>query len=271
MPLPPPANVTRMTLTSTLLVAGSASSTVRAQVAGPRRAAAVVHAGRSAVYLELGGSCVAVLARGAVQVPCGVRTSLPVLPDVRPGDEIVVLDGRITLPGCEVVVDSTVDTMAPRMTAAAATWCATELAALVAPLVEHPRRALPEEALARLAAGDPRSALLLLGLGAGLTPLGDDVLCGWLATAVAVRRPTLDALRDQVALLAPHRTTTLSATLLSCAGRGEGVPEFCSLVQGLAESDWPTVERSAEQLSRVGESSGAGLLLGTQLALEVAR
>ena len=55
----------------------------------------------------------------------------------------------------------------------------------------------------------------LVGRGDGLTPLGDDVLCGWLAAhrAAGVATPAVD---DAVRRALP-RTTTLSATLLECA------------------------------------------------------
>lgn len=268
MPAPRPANVARMTTTPAVQVVGSASIWVRGQVAGPRRVAKVLHAGRSAVYLDLDGSCLAVLAGRAVQVPCGVRTALPVLPDVGPGDEVVVVDGSVVMPGCEVVVATLVDTTVPVLTPAAAAWGAAQLADQA---LRSVRAALPATALERLAAGDPRSVAALLGLGAGLTPLGDDVLCGWLATAVASGHPALDALRREVALAAAARTTTLSATLLTCASRGEAVPEFQSLISGMARESSPTVQQAAELLLGVGETSGAGLLLGTRLALEAAR
>lgn len=260
-----------MTLTSTVRVGGLASSSVRAQVAGAPRVATVLHAGRNAAYLDLGGSCIAVLAERAVHVPCGVHTSLPVLPEVRSGEAVVVSDGSILLNGCEVVVATTVDATAPALGAAAAGWAAARLAPHLDPSLQPTRAALPGEALSRLAAGDPRSATALLGLGAGLTPLGDDVLCGWLATAVSLRHPALGPLRDEVAVHAPLRTTTLSATLLACASRGEVVPEFRSLLDAVNRKDWTTVQRSAELVLRVGQSSGAGLLLGTTLALEVPR
>jgi hypothetical protein len=98
----------------------------------------------------------------------------------------------------------------------------------------------------------------LLGRGPGLTPLGDDVLAGWLATRAAAGRP------DPVLASTVRRrlgvTTLLSATLLDCALRGEVLPQL---------ADWladPTTATTDALLS-VGATSGAGLLTGAQLAL----
>lgn len=251
-------------------VVGAASIWVLGQVAGPRRVAQVLHAGRSAVYVDLAGSCIAVLAARAVQVPCGVRTMLPALPQVAAGDEAVVLDGSVELPGCEVTVTDIVDTTVPVLSADSAAWGGEQLARLASPRLRSTREALPATALTQLASGDPDAVTSLLGLGPGLTPLGDDVLCGWLAAAVSHRHPAIDDVRSTVELEGRRRTTTLSATLLSCAARGEGVPEFRALLRGVAGGNVPAVEQSVDLILRVGETSGEGLLLGALLALEAA-
>jgi hypothetical protein len=93
------------------------------------------------------------------------------------------------------------------------------------------------------------------------------VLAGWLAGAVASRHPALPQLRGAVALSARERTTVLSATLLSCAARGEGVPEFRSLLSGLAADDAPAASEALERMMRIGETSGPGLVLGALTAL----
>lgn len=260
-----------MTLSPSQHVVGSSSIWVLGQVAGPRRVGSVLHAGRSAVYFDLDGSCLAVLAARAVQVPCGIRTSLPTLPEVAPGDEVVVYDGSVELARSEVMVTDIVDTTVPVLSHAAVTWGADQLGTYASRRIAGSRRAMPAEALDQLAAGDPAAVRSLLGLGPGLTPLGDDVLCGWLATAVASRHPRLDEIRSTVALEARDRTTTLSATLLSCASRGEGVPQFRALLSGVASENRSVVEQAVDLILRVGETSGEGLLLGALLAMEGAR
>ena len=97
-----------------------------------------------------------------------------------------------------------------------------------------------------------------IGRGDGLTPYGDDVACGWLATryAAGLRTPA-----DEVRA-AGRRTTLLSATLLDCALHGEVLPEFAA---------WLARRGAAEEaaLTAVGASSGRGLLEGARLALGI--
>jgi hypothetical protein len=102
----------------------------------------------------------------------------------------------------------------------------------------------------------------LVGRGDGLTPLGDDVLCGWLVAhrAAGVATPAVD---DAVRRALP-RTTTLSATLLECALAGE-----CpNLVAGYLRAIGTPDERAARAaLEALGHSSGSGLAHGVDLAL----
>jgi hypothetical protein len=102
----------------------------------------------------------------------------------------------------------------------------------------------------------------LLGRGDGLTPYGDDVLCGWLAVhrAAGLATPEVDA----EVLARAGTTTLLSATLLDCAMHGEVIPEFASWLAALGT---PGEESLAAQLARVGHTSGRGLLEGARRAL----
>jgi hypothetical protein len=115
----------------------------------------------------------------------------------------------------------------------------------------------------------------LLGLGAGLTPEGDDVLAGLLVGLEAVPRasPLARQLGDLVTGLAASRTTTLSAALLCDAADGFGVPALVDLIDGLHEvelSQRTTSRRTlAEVLVRllaVGHTSGAALAHGAVAA-----
>jgi hypothetical protein len=234
----------------------------------------VLHAGRAAVYLEVDGGCLGVLAAGAVQVPCGVRTTLPRLPEIDPHGELVVHDGIIQLPGCDVLVSDIVDHTVPVLSPAGVAWGAQQLDRLTSSRLGAIRAALPAGALADLAArdtGGQGAVLALLGLGPGLTPLGDDVLCGWLSAAVASRHPGLDDVRSTVLVESPKRTTKLSAALLGCASCGEAVPELRALLRAIATQELPVVEESVATVLRIGETSGGGLLLGALLALESLR
>jgi hypothetical protein len=114
----------------------------------------------------------------------------------------------------------------------------------------------------------------LLGLGRGLTPAGDDVLAGVLvaceqlggmpgAAAVAALATQLGR---YVAWRAPTRTTSLSATLLAHAARGEAADPVVAVAEALAGIRPP--EAALRDLLTVGHSSGhdtaRGLLAGTQ-------
>jgi hypothetical protein len=109
----------------------------------------------------------------------------------------------------------------------------------------------------------PASVGRLLGAGGGLTPLGDDVLCGWIATHRAAGVPTPgvdDAVRSGL-----RRTTLLSATLLECALHGEVLPQLGRFLRAIGTRDEPGATAA---LLGVGGSSGAGLLWGARLALD---
>lgn len=249
-------------------VAGAASVSVLGTVCGPPRSAAVLHAGQDAVYLDLDGACLAVLSSRAVLVPCGVRTQRPRLPALRPGDGATVGGGSITLPGLEVKVTQIVDTTVGVLVADDIASGAHLLRQAVGDRLAGALAELPEDPMRRLATCDAAAVAGLLGFGSGLTPLGDDVLAGWLAAGVATRHPALPVVRSAVALLARQRTTTLSATLLECAARGEGVPQFRSLLRGMATGDPARVERAVDELLDIGDTSGSGLVLGALAAVE---
>jgi hypothetical protein len=108
---------------------------------------------------------------------------------------------------------------------------------------------------------DPAHLDAVLGRGGGLTPLGDDVVCGWLALHRAVGAETPTA--ADVVRRARERTTLLSATLVEHAAHGEVIPEFAAWVAASA-ADEPA---RAAALAAVGHSSGAGLLHGARTAL----
>ena len=188
----------------------------------------VLHRGPHALYLDLDGRCLGVVAASAVQVPCALRTRLPVLPAAA---EARVEAGVLHLDGVPLRVGRICDAAVP---------------------------ALERDALGPLGA----AVADLVGAGDGLTPYGDDVLCGWLAVHRATGRatPSVDAaVRDRL-----DRTTSLSAALLDCALHGEVIPEFAAYVAALGTADEGPATAT---LRAVGHSSGAGLLQGAQWAL----
>jgi Protein of unknown function (DUF2877) len=95
---------------------------------------------------------------------------------------------------------------------------------------------------------------LLAGRGAGLTPSGDDLLCGYVAGLVLWHGRSEEA--RAIASTAAALTTLLSGTLLRHAAGGE-----------LPEPAHALLERGdPEPLRRFGHSSGRAILVGLALA-----
>lgn len=219
---------------------------------GPR---AVVHAGRHAIYVDLDGWCLGVVGSQATQVPNALRLAEPDLASLHQG-AVVVTDGVLHLDGHALHVGRLVDTRVPHLD-------------VVRP---GPHPALPDEVVdladdCGLSLHEPRRTLgprevaRLVGRGTGLTPLGDDVLCGWLATQRAAGRATPAV--DAAVSARLDRTTLLSATLLDCAVRGETLPELAGYLAAVGTAEEPS---RARRLAAVGHTSGAGLLYGALLA-----
>jgi hypothetical protein len=117
--------------------------------------------------------------------------------------------------------------------------------------------------------GSMAATVGLLGQGPGLTPSGDDVLVGFLVGAAAFGLDA-SALRRAIAILAPARTTALSAALLWHAARGECIDELAGLAAVLTGQSRQGAGRAASRLLSVGHSSGAALACGLVIAAESA-
>jgi hypothetical protein len=138
----------------------------------------------------------------------------------------------------------------------------------------------------------------LVGVGRGLTPSGDDALCGVLLTLAAIDAPEVRHARAAVVAAvrgALSRTTSLSAALLVAAGEGYAVPDVARLVTlvagagplGRSDRAEPTPGASSagsirpvgptpetcdltdltERVLAIGHSSGRDLLSGVSGAL----
>ena len=209
---------------------------------GPRQ---VVHATATAIYVDLDGWALGLVSAAATRVPCALWSTLAGLDVLEPVAS--VRGGRLVVGDRTIRVTRLVD---PR---------ATRVGRHGAPALRQPPPMT--SALDLPSDGRLTEAHLdrLLGRGPGLTPLGDDVLAGWLTACVALGRPD-----DQLAAAVRRRlgvTTLLSATLLDCAVRGEALPQL---------ADWladPT-DATADALLAVGATSGAGLMAGAAMALD---
>ena len=225
----------------------------------------VLHAGPLAIYVEVSGQAVGVLAAGAARVPCGLRTRLKELTSYvsTNGARPPYLGGGTLHVGSRpLTVGRIVGTYVPalrhevvRSTEAGPVTTATPPATVAGLAAALPRDTADRRGLARL-----------VGRGEGLTPLGDDLLCGWLATHRALGLAT-DAVDAEVRRLLP-RTTRLSATLLECALAGETLPEHADWLRALGTDDEPA---RATALAAVGATSGTGLLHGSRVALDQLR
>jgi len=233
---------------------------VAGEVAGTPRRCRVLAAFPTCLYLDLGAHerVLAVLASDAVALPIGVRLALPssqVRWGVEPGADVVVGEGRVRLPRADVVAARLLRPArvrpAPRGSAGAA-W-------------------LPEPGVLGDLAHDLAAAALagrsadpgvrgLVGVGRGLTPSGDDALCGVLLTLAAVDAPparrALSAVRTAVRSVLPW-TTSLSAALLVAAGAGYAVPDVARLVTLVAGAG--SVGRNDAHEGAVTDGSGGSV------------
>jgi len=233
----------------------------------------VLHSGPDAVYLDVGDDVIAVLSRRAVLVPGSLHTTLTSTGELTldghpplPGSPVTISGGALHFSGARVRVGRISAHPAPAIDPGAASRMASRLAPALGST--HAARAeLPASALRDLAAADARAVTALLGLGSGLTPLGDDVLSGWLATVVAATHPCAARIGHHVLALAGERTTALSATLLRRAVHGETVPQFAELLHALSAHP-ERVAPAVADLTGIGHTSGHGLALGLSLALD---
>lgn len=234
--------------------------------AAPDGPVAVVHRGRHALYVDVVGWCVGLVSPGAARVPCALRSAVDVFAGMPANAAIstYVESGTLHVDSRQLMIGRLEATDVPRLdldvVPSTQADSVTVAATPPAPVAEFAAAQLGQRRV------DAAVALDLLGCGEGLTPLGDDLLCGWLALhrAVGVATDEVDAVIDS------HRwrTTLLSATLLDCARHGEVLPEFGAWIRALGT---PRAAARARALSAVGATSGAGMLYGAQLALDQLR
>jgi hypothetical protein len=205
-------------------------------LAAPEGPVRVVHRGRHAVYLDVGGWCVGVVDEQAVQVPCALSTRSGDLGELSAGPAYV-LNGVLHLSGVPLVIGRLRRVEVPALR------------------IDPADRPDPVPPL------DTDAVNRLVGAGDGLTPRGDDVLCGWLAMhrAVGAATPAIDV----AVHMRMHETTLLSATLLNCALHGEVLPQFAAYVDTFGTNAQAEAERD---LLAVGHSTGSGLLEGARWA-----
>ncbi|CAN7474093.1 DUF2877 domain-containing protein [Terrabacter sp. LjRoot27] len=238
------------------LLPAAVSPLVAGEVAGAPRRCRVLAAFPTCLYLDLGAHerVLAVLASDAVALPIGLRLALPssaVRWGVESGAHVVVGEGRVRLPRADVVAARL---LRPARVRPAPRGSARDSGLPEPGVLGDLAHDLTAEALAGRSA-DP-GVRGLVGVGRGLTPSGDDALCGVLLTLAAVDAPpsrrALSAVRTAVRGVLPW-TTSLSAALLVAAGAGYAVPDVARLVTRLVSRDGST-NRSAGATPRVARA-----------------
>jgi hypothetical protein len=251
-------------------------------VARPERPARVLGVFPTALYLATGRheEVLPVVAGDGLRLPTAVllaRRAADIAWGVEVGDRVVVGGGRVRLPGHDVVG---VRAHRPcRVGGAAGAWGAqASPAAYVTGLEIGERPHLSGLATELVAAAHrgravDRQVAGLLGVGGGLTPSGDDALCGVLLALRGVGGPGSRAAHaGVVAALRPRldRTTSLSASLLIAAAQGYAVPDVVRLVVLLTRSG-DAVDDVLARVLTIGHSSGADLVAGLVGALAAVR
>lgn len=112
-----------------------------------------------------------------------------------------------------------------------------------------------------------RAAQRMIGFGPGLTPAGDDLLCGLMAGLTLLGHPQAARVGAGVLSLAPGRTTDLSLALLRHATLGQVDSELGSVIQALAGAG--PLRIALERLLAVGHTSGIALGLGLNAAVDL--
>lgn len=153
-----------------------------------------------------------------------------------------------------------------------------ELRAAVSERLHSPIRDVPVELCGQLGAlraalrrNDLTAALRagqrMIGLGPGLTPAGDDLLCGVLAGLTLLGHPQAARISAGILALAPGRTTELSLALLRHATLGQVNSELATVVQALAGTG--RLHGALQNLFAVGNTSGIALGLGLSAAVDL--
>jgi hypothetical protein len=101
----------------------------------------------------------------------------------------------------------------------------------------------------------------LAGLGGGLTPAGDDLLCGAMLAAWLAHPDPAGFCRGVVETAVP-RTTMLSAAFLHAAGRGECGAAWHRLLAALAAGADDEIAAATAAVLAHGATSGADALTG---------
>jgi len=103
----------------------------------------------------------------------------------------------------------------------------------------------------------------LAGLGAGLTPAGDDFILGAVLAVWVIHPPEIaSVLAKEITNIAAPLTTSLSAAWLKSAGKGEAGIFWHSFFNALISANPVQIQEAMDDLLAVGATSGADALAG---------
>jgi hypothetical protein len=113
-----------------------------------------------------------------------------------------------------------------------------------------------------------RSATLLVGLGPGLTPSGDDLL-GGLMLALSARGDIAlrDALFESIVDELNDLTVPVSAMHLTAAAYGQGHETMHALLNAIISGDAALIATGVDAVAQIGATSGFDALAGVVLGL----
>lgn len=260
-------------------IPATASVTLRDVLRGPRQTVRLLGVTQAAAYFEIenGSAVIALVTPRAVRLPNAVVVDTSLAGLVGQAGSVGV--GRVAL-GDRVCVPLRWWDPRPRIGPAAPPALGARLEALELLLSGRqratgsfePELRRREAALSdALAAGDVLAAAdaaeALIGLGPGLTPAGDDVVAGALATlrllGPAAGTARTGALADALAAgshAAADRTTSLSAVLLRHADAGEVAAPAAGVFLALIGRG--VLKAAVRSLLAVGHTSGHDLARG---------
>jgi Protein of unknown function (DUF2877) len=249
---------------------GVADESLWPLLTGPERPADIVGVLSDAVHVQVGGVLVFVCGPTAVRLPGSITVPLPLadLGQLDDGNTATVGDGVARVGNITIEVRRWTAAPRPRIRNAAGAARRADTVAGRLPSLSPPVDRRTATLGGALRSGDadavPAAVDRLIGLGPGLTPLGDDVLAGAALAQHAAGDPQRHVLARAIAA-GRDRTTAVSAALLDAATAGRSIPqaaEFVSALDGRADLD-----EALSALLAVGSSSGAGLATGVALGV----
>jgi hypothetical protein len=108
---------------------------------------------------------------------------------------------------------------------------------------------------------------VLIGLGPGLTPSGDDLIAGALVALRAfLRADAAEQLGAWALRLAATGTGAISRAHLAAAGAGEGPEPLHRVLAAICAAPEVDLERELDAIDRIGHCSGWDALAGVALA-----